>query len=129
MKPSSAIIFAATLVSFGLVFKTEAVKIKLHADYPLMDEASNQDDPEALAKKSGCLKCHSTTKNVVGPAYRDIAARYKDDPRARATLIKTVKKGGKGNWTEVTAGVPMPAHSPRLTDAEIRRLVDWVLRQ
>lgn len=128
MKQSLAIILAATLIiSLGLVLKP--VKVTSHADYPLMDAASNQDDPEALAKKSGCLKCHSTTKNVVGPAYRDIAARYKDDSRARAALIKTVKKGGKGNWTDVTAGVPMPAHSKRLTDAEVSRLVDWVLRQ
>jgi cytochrome c len=42
-------------------------------------------------------------------------------------LIETVKNGGKGHWTEVTGGVPMPPFSPRLTDAEITRLVDWIL--
>jgi cytochrome c len=82
---------------------------------------------EALARKSGCLECHSVDKKVIGPAYRDVAARYKGDARARNALIEKVKKGGKGNWTEVTGGVLMPPHSPRLSDAEVQRLVDWVL--
>jgi cytochrome c len=84
-------------------------------------------DAEALAKKNGCTECHSVEKKLVGPAFRDIAAKYKDNDRARSALVEKVKKGGKGNWTEVTGGVPMPAHSPRLSDADIRRLVDWVL--
>jgi len=82
---------------------------------------------EALAKRSGCLECHSVDKKIVGPAFRDIAARYKNDAHARAVLIETVKKGGKGNWTDVTSGVPMPPHSALLSNPEIERLVDWVL--
>jgi cytochrome c len=84
-------------------------------------------DTAALAKKNGCTECHSVDKKLVGPAFRDIAAKYKDEGQARAVLVEKVKKGGKGNWTEVTGGVPMPPHSPRLSDANIRRLVDWVL--
>lgn len=83
--------------------------------------------PEDLVKKSGCLKCHSVDKTVVGPAFKDIAARYKDEPRARAALIETVKKGGKGHWGEISKGVPMPPHQGRLSAADIARLVDWVL--
>lgn len=82
---------------------------------------------EALAKKSGCLECHSVDKKVIGPAFHDIAAKYKDDARARNALIEKVKKGGKGNWTDVTGGVPMPPHSALLSNPEIERLVDWVL--
>ncbi len=82
---------------------------------------------EALAKRSGCLECHSVDKKVVGPSYRDIAARYTNDARASEALIEKVKKGGKGNWTNITGGVPMPPFSPRLSDTEIKRLVDWVL--
>lgn len=82
---------------------------------------------EALAKRSGCLECHGVDKKIVGPAFRDIAARYKNDARARGVLIETVKKGGKGNWTDVTGGVPMPPHSALLSHSEIERLVDWVL--
>jgi cytochrome c len=90
---------------------------------------------EALAKQSGCFDCHSIDrkadqitpdKKLIGPAFRDIAAKYKSNERARAALVETVKRGGKGNWTEAV-GAPMPPYSPRLSDAEIKRLVDWAL--
>lgn len=82
---------------------------------------------EALAKKNGCFECHSADKKGIGPAFHNIAARYKGNAPARNALIETVKKGGKGNWTAVTGGVTMPPYSPRLSDAEINRLIDWVL--
>jgi cytochrome c len=81
----------------------------------------------ALARKSGCLACHSVESKVVGPAWRDVAARYRDDTGARDRLIEKVKKGGKGNWTDVTGGVPMPPYSPRVADADIDSLVDFIL--
>lgn len=84
-------------------------------------------NPEALAAKSGCLECHSVDKNETGPAFQDVAARYKDDPQARGKLIEKVKKGGKGNWTEITRGVPMPPHDKLIPDPDIARIVDWVL--
>lgn len=80
-----------------------------------------------LAKKSGCLACHSVEKKVVGPAWGDVSAKYKGDAAARAALVAKVKAGGKGNWTEVTGGVPMPPYSPRVADADIETLVDFVL--
>jgi len=80
-----------------------------------------------LAKKSGCLACHSVEKKVVGPAWQDVSARYKGDEDAKALLVAKVKAGGKGNWTEVTGGVPMPPYSPRVADADIETLVDFVL--
>jgi cytochrome c len=82
---------------------------------------------EALAKQIGCLQCHSVEKKVIGPAFRDIATRYKDNRGAREDLIEKVKKGGKGNWTDITGGIRMPPHSGLLSDAEISTLVDWVL--
>jgi cytochrome c len=80
-----------------------------------------------LARKSGCLACHSVEKKVVGPAWKDVAARYRGNAGARTALIEKVKKGGKGNWTELTGGVPMPPYSPRVPDADIEALVDYVL--
>jgi len=88
---------------------------------------ANQEEGLALAKKSGCLACHSIEKKVVGPAWSDVSARYKDDASAKDALIAKVKAGGKGNWTEVTKGVPMPPYSPRVSDADIESLVDFVL--
>jgi cytochrome c551/c552 len=185
--------------------------------------AGHAQNVAALAQKSGCFECHSMDRPVVGPAFRDIAARYNKEvraadvrfmsvaasndlpeqrkstvivalvggdlhvrifdsdgnrivdkseaqlvkgqqltdlkkqlkgerildgsalsekekqayldralavagyARARDALVEKVKKGGKGNWTAVSHGVPMPPFSGRLTDAEIRSLVDWVL--
>ena len=80
-----------------------------------------------LAKKSGCLACHAIEKKVVGPSWNDVAARYKDEDGSRDKLIEKVKKGGKGNWTEVTKGIPMPPYSPRVKDEDIEKLVDFVL--
>lgn len=80
-----------------------------------------------LAKTAGCTACHAVDTKVVGPAFKDVNARYAGNGDARAALIEKVKKGGKGNWTDVTGGVPMPPYSPRVSDADIEKLVDFVL--
>ena len=80
-----------------------------------------------LAKKSGCLACHAVDKKVVGPAWQDVGNKYKGDASAKAALVTKVKAGGKGNWTEITGGVPMPPYSPRVADADIEKLVDFIL--
>ncbi len=81
----------------------------------------------ALVKKSGCLACHSVEKKIVGPAWKDVAAKYKGDAGAKDRLIAKVKKGGKGNWTKVTGGAPMPPYSPRVSDENIGKLVDFIM--
>lgn len=81
----------------------------------------------ALAKKSGCLACHSVEKKIVGPAWKDVAAKYKGDAGAKDRLVGKVKKGGKGNWTKVTGGAPMPPYSPRVSDENIGKLVDFIM--
>jgi cytochrome c len=81
----------------------------------------------ALAKKSGCLACHSVEKKIVGPGWKDVAAKYKGDAGARDRMIAKVAKGGKGNWTKVTGGAPMPPYSPRVSDENIGKLVDFIL--
>lgn len=82
---------------------------------------------EAQAKRAGCLGCHSVDKKVSGPAYKDVAMKYRGDASARQKLIEKVKKGGDGNWTALTGGRPMPPHWALLSDAEVARLVDWIL--
>jgi len=78
---------------------------------------------EALAQKSGCLACHSIDKKVLGPAYKDVAAKYKGDKTAEAKMIEKVKKGGSGTW----GPMPMPANSPQVKDEDIKTIVQWVL--
>lgn len=78
---------------------------------------------EALAQKSGCLACHSVQNKVVGPSYKEVAAKYKNDKGAEAKLIAKVKAGGSGVW----GPVPMPANSPQVKDEDIKTIVQWVL--
>ena len=78
---------------------------------------------EALAQKSGCLACHSIDKKILGPAYKDVAAKYKGDKTAEAKMIEKVKAGGSGTW----GPMPMPANSPQVKDADIKTMVEWIL--
>lgn len=79
----------------------------------------------ALATKSGCTACHGVDKKILGPAFKDVAAKYKGDAGAEAKMIEKVKKGGSGVW----GPMPMPANSPNLPDDTIKTLVKWVLAQ
>lgn len=77
---------------------------------------------EELAKKSACLACHTIDKKLVGPSYKDIAAKYKGQKDAEAKLIDKVKKGGQGVW----GPIPMPPNAA-VKDEDIKTLVKWVL--
>ena len=79
---------------------------------------------EELAKKSACLACHAIDKKLVGPAYKDIAAKYKGQKDVEAKLIDKVKKGGQGVW----GPIPMPPNAA-VKDEDIKTLVKWVLSQ
>jgi cytochrome c len=83
---------------------------------------SMANDGLALAQKNACLACHQVDKKVVGPAYKDVAAKYKGDKTAEAKLVKKVKEGGKGVWGEI----PMPPN-PQVKDEDIKTIVHWIL--
>jgi cytochrome c len=78
---------------------------------------------EALAKKHNCTACHAVDKKMVGPAYKDVAKKYKGQADAAAKLAEKVKKGGSGVW----GAVPMPPN-PAVPDGDINTLVVWVLK-
>ena len=78
----------------------------------------------ALATSKNCMTCHAVDKKVVGPAYKDVAAKYKGDKTATDKLAAKVIKGGTGVWGQI----PMPAN-PQVNDAEAKKLVAWVLSQ
>jgi cytochrome c len=77
---------------------------------------------EELAKKNACTACHAIDKKLVGPAYKEVAAKYKGDKGAEAKLIEKVKKGGTGVWGQV----PMPPNAS-VKDEDIKTLVKWIL--
>lgn len=77
---------------------------------------------EELAKKNACTACHGIDKKLVGPAYKEVAAKYKGNAKAEALLVEKVKKGGVGVWGQV----PMPAN-PQVSADEAKTLATWVL--
>lgn len=80
------------------------------------------DAGEDLIKKSGCTACHAIDKKVLGPAYHDVAMKYKGDASAPAKLQEKVKKGGSGVWGQV----PMPPNT-QVSDADIKTMVAYIL--
>jgi cytochrome c len=77
---------------------------------------------EAMMKKDGCAACHAIDKKIVGPAYVEVAAKYKGDKDAVAKLSKKVKEGGSGAW----GPVPMPPNAA-VSATDITDLVTWIL--
>jgi cytochrome c5 len=79
---------------------------------------------EDLLQKSGCLACHAVDKKVLGPSYKEVAAKYAGDPSALDKLTKKIKAGGAGTWGTLA----MPPH-PQLSEADIATMVKYVLSQ
>jgi cytochrome c len=77
---------------------------------------------EDLMKKNACSACHAIDKKIVGPAFKEVAAKYRGDKAAEAMLIDKVKKGGVGVWGQV----PMPPNTT-VKDEDIKALVKWIL--
>jgi len=77
-----------------------------------------------LAQKKNCMACHAIDKKLVGPSYKDVAAKYAGQKDAVDKLAQKVVKGGSGSW----GAVPMPAN-PQVTEAEAKQLVGWILTQ
>jgi cytochrome c len=75
-----------------------------------------------LAQKKSCLACHAVDKKLVGPAYKDVAAKYAGQKDAAAKLAEKIQKGGVGAWGQV----PMPAN-PQVNAEEAKQLAAWVL--
>jgi cytochrome c len=75
-----------------------------------------------LAQKEGCLGCHTVDKKLVGPAWKDVSAKYKGDAAAETKLLKKVREGGKGNWGDIV----QPPNTTT-SDANLKILVKFVL--
>jgi cytochrome c len=84
--------------------------------------AADAKSAEALAQQSGCLACHTVDKKLVGPSYKEIADRYRNDKGAEANLFKKVKEGGKGAWGDI----PMTPNA-HVKDQDIKTIVQWIL--
>jgi len=77
---------------------------------------------EGLLRRYACAACHSPTTKLVGPAYKDVAAKYRDDKGAEETLVAKVKAGGAGVWGQV----PMPPNAS-VPDEDLHAIIQWIL--
>ena len=77
---------------------------------------------KALAEKHGCLGCHAAAAKLVGPAYRDVAAKYAGDANAAVALVLSIRNGGSGKWGEIS----MPPQK-QVTEADAKKLARWIL--
>jgi len=80
-----------------------------------------QANPE-LAQKKNCMACHAVDKKLIGPGYKEVAAKYAGQKDAADKLAQKIVKGGSGVWGQV----PMPAN-PQVSEAEAKQLAAWVL--
>ena len=84
--------------------------------------AASAQDAAQLAAKKNCMACHQIDKKLVGPSYKDVAAKYAGDKGAADKLATKIMKGGSG----VFGPVPMPAN-PQVSETEAKQLAPWVL--
>ena len=77
---------------------------------------------EALARKNDCFGCHSVANKLVGPAYKDVAAKYAGQDGALEQVKTSIRMGSTGKWGEA----PMPPH-PQLSEADLKKLATWIL--
>jgi len=90
----------------------------------LATASSAQAGPDDALTKAGCVACHAQDKKLVGPAFKEIAAKYRGQKDAVATLSDKVRKGGKGVW----GPIPMPPNGPeKISDADLKAALEWVL--
>lgn len=82
-------------------------------------------NPEEAMKKAGCMACHTKDKKLVGPSFKDIAAKYKGQADAPAKLFEKVRKGGSG----VFGPVPMAPNPPdKINDADLKAAIEFILK-
>lgn len=104
--------FLCTMSAAALLFSAPA--------FAVLDDAA----AKAVTAKAACNACHAVDKKIVGPAYVEIAKKYKGDAKALATLTGQVRAGGAGKWGQV----PMPPNPPeKISDADLKAVVEWIL--
>ncbi len=89
---------------------------------PILAHAATDETGLRLAKQNACMTCHAVDSHVVGPSFKAVAARYKDDPNASAVLYRKIRMGGAGVWGQT----PMPPY-PQASDQDLHAIIQWVL--
>ena len=103
--------------------KMKAIAMVAGAALLSLGLAGNAAADQALATAKGCMACHQIDTKVVGPAYKEVAAKYKGDATAEDKLVTKVLEGGTGVWGQV----PMIPNKATTSPEEARTLVKWIL--
>ena len=90
----------------------------------LAPPAFAQSSPEPAMAKAGCTACHTKDRKLVGPSYKDIAAKYKGQAGAAAALADKVRRGGKGNF----GVIPMPPVMARICRSRVEAIFSLIIR-
>ena len=101
--------------TFSVVFALSAGVLTAMASAPALAD-------QALATSKNCMACHAADKKLVGPSYKDVAAKYASDKSAVDKLAAKILKGGSGAW----GAIPMPANA-QVNEAEAKKLAAWVM--
>jgi cytochrome c len=107
----------------GVLKKMKLTLATLAAIAGLLIAPTASASPE-LARSKNCMACHAVDKKLVGPSYKDVAAKYANDKDAVTKLAKKIREGGVGSFGQI----PMPAN-PQVSEAEARTLATWVMAQ
>lgn len=101
------------------------VKLTLAAALVALAGQVTAADGKTLIIKYGCIGCHKVEGKMVGPAYKDVAARYREQADAKAYLAESILKGGVDRWGKI----PMPPNGGRkaIPDEDVEQLVSWIL--
>jgi len=89
------------------------------------DESTSE--ARAIAAKSGCMGCHTTSNSVYGPAWKLVSERYQGVPNARELLIANIRSGSAGQWDQVTGGKRMPPQQGSINAEELGIIVDYII--
>ena len=108
--------------NYGIATKAPDTSTQTTTPTQTATPAASVADGPKLANKYGCFGCHSPSMKVIGPAYKDIAAKYKSDPDAFGKIDQQIHKGGSGKWGYII----MPPF-PQITPAETKAIADWIM--
>jgi cytochrome c len=117
-------VFQAVLILIVVMFTWAILPVVCWAAVTALAEgaSSGESRGEYLVKANDCISCHAVDRKVVGPAYRDVANKYREQPNAMEKLSQKIGQGGSGDWGQV----PMTPH-PALTTTQLREMVAWIL--
>ena len=101
--------------TFSVVFALSTSLVATMVSVPALAD-------QALATAKNCMACHAVDKKLVGPSYKEVAAKYAADKSAVDKLASKILKGGSGAW----GAVPMPANA-QVNEAEAKKLAAWVM--